>query len=319
MGSTEELERDAGEVVDTRRELVELAALDGGMQIAYDAFGDPGDPTLLLVMGLGMQMLGWDEDFCELLAAEGFRVIRFDNRDVGLSTKLREQGRPNGLAGAFGLGGGAPYVLADMAADAAGLLDHLEVDAAHVVGASMGGMIAQTLAARHRERVLSLCSIMSGPGGRRAATMPRMSVIGTLLSRPPREREAYATHVAKLFERIGSPDYETDMERLRRRALLSYDRCFHPAGAARQLAAIIASGDRTPEIRTITAPTLAIHGKADKLLPAAGSEALAEAIPAARLELFDGMGHDLPHQLWPRFVAAIAANAARAKPLPAGH
>lgn len=302
------------EIADSRRELVEYADLDGGIRIAYDTFGEPGQPTLLLVMGLGMQMLGWDEEFCELVAAEGFQVVRFDNRDVGLSSKHRGEGRPNVIAGALGIGNQSSYLLADMAADAAGLLDHIGVDSAHVVGASMGGMIAQTMAARHPARVLSLCSIMSGPGGRRAATMPRMSVIGTLLSKPPSERAAYAEHVAKLFQRIGSPDYEPDLERLRRRALMSYDRCFHPAGTARQLMAIMASGDRTSELRTITAPTLAIHGKADKLLPAAGSIAVVEAIPAARLALIDGMGHDLPHQLWPRYVRLIAENAARSKP-----
>ena len=300
-------------IEDTRRELVELAEAGRGIEIAYDAFGDPADPTLLLIMGLGMQMLGWEEELCELLVAEGFHVVRYDNRDVGLSSKQRGEGRPNVLAGALGLGNRSSYTIADMAADAAGLLEHLDAGAAHVVGASMGGMIAQTLAARHPERVLSLCSIMSGPGGRRVATMPRMSVIGTLLSRPPSEREAYAEHVAKLFGRIGSPGYEPDLERLRRRALLSYDRCFYPVGSARQLMAIIASGDRSAEIRTITAPTLAIHGKADRLLPAAGSEALVEAIAAARLELFEGMGHDLPPQLWPRFVHLIADNAGRSK------
>jgi pimeloyl-ACP methyl ester carboxylesterase len=300
--------------LDPRRELVRYAELPSGVRLAYDAFGDPEDPTLLLVMGLGMQMLGWDEEFCELLVDRGFHVVRYDNRDIGLSTKFHDAGRPNVVAGALGLGRKAPYLLSDLAADAVGLLDHLEVDSAHVVGASMGGMIAQTIAARNPERVRSLCSIMSSPGGRRAATMPRMSVIGTLLSRPPSEREAYAEHVAKLFERIGSPGFDHDPERLRRRALAQYDRCFYPVGAARQLMAIVASGDRTDEIRGITAPTLAIHGRDDKLLPAAGGEAVAAAIPAARFELIDGMGHDLPEQLWPRIVASIAENAGRAKP-----
>ena len=300
-------------VADARLEQVECAELEGGIRIAYDAFGDPADPTMLLIMGLGMQMLGWDEDFCELLVERGFHVVRYDNRDVGLSSKVRGEGRPNVLAGALGIGAKPPYVLADMAADAVGLLDHLDVATAHVTGASMGGMIAQTLAARHPERVSSLCSIMSGPGGRRLATMPRMSVIGTLLAKPPSEREAYASHVAKLFERIGSPGFPHDPERLRTRALRSYDRCFHPAGTARQLTAILGSGDRTVEVREITAPTLAIHGTGDRLLPPAGSEALVEAVPAARLELIEGMGHDIPVQLWPQITDLIAANAARAK------
>ena len=303
------------EPVDERLDRVEHADLGGGVRIAHETFGDPADPTMLLIMGLGMQMIGWDEDFCELLVDEGFHVVRYDNRDVGLSSKHPGPHPPNIVAGALGVRRRSSYLIADMAADAAGLLDHLGVEAAHVAGASMGGMIAQTLAARHPRRVLSLCSIMSGPGGRRVATMPRMSVIGTLLSRPPGDREGYAAHVASLFGRIGSPEYPPDLERLRRRALMSYDRCFDPAGTTRQLMAIIASGDRTGEIRRITAPTLAIHGKADRLLPSAGSEAVAAAIPAARLELIEGMGHDLPPQLWPRIVALIASNAARAKPL----
>ncbi len=296
-------------VEDLARERVALATLPSGIEIAYESFGDPADPTLLLIMGLGMQMLGWDEEFCEMLAERGFRVIRFDNRDVGLSSKVG-RGAPNPLAGMVGLRS-ADYRLSHMADDAAGLIDHLEVEGAHLVGASMGGMIAQTLAARHPDHALSLCSIMSGPGGRALATMPRMSVIGTLLARPPSEREAYAEHVAALFERIGSPGFEHDHERMRRRALLSYDRCFHPAGAARQLMAIMASGNRTAEISTISCPTLVVHGLADKLLPAAGGRAVARAIAGARLELIEGMGHDLPAELWPRLADLIAANPAR--------
>jgi len=301
-------------LVDARLERVEIAELPGGVRIAYDEFGDRSDPTMLLVMGLGMQMLGWHEDFCEMLAERGFHVVRFDNRDVGLSSKHRGERRPNVIAGALGLSAGNSYDLTDMAGDAAGLLDHLGVEQAHVTGASMGGMIAQTLAFRHRERVLSLCSIMSSPGGRRVATMPRMSVLGALLSKPPREREAYAEHVAKTFEKIGSPGFEIDEQRLRERTLLAYDRCFCPAGTARQLAAIVASGDRTRDLASITAPTLVLHGTEDKLLPRAGGIATAEAIPAARLELIEGMGHDLPVELWPRFADLIAENAARAKP-----
>jgi len=297
---------------DRARTRVELAGVGRGIELAYERFGDPDDPTVLLIMGLGMQMLGWDEEFCELVAARGFQVIRFDNRDVGLSTKVGG-GRPNVLIGALGRHDSAPYRLADLADDTAGLIDHLEVERAHLVGASMGGMIAQTVAARHPDTALSLTSIMSSPGGRRVATMPRMSVIGTLLSRPPSEREAYASHVAAMFGRIGSPGFEHDTDRLRNRALLSYDRCHYPVGTARQLMAIIASGDRTEELRQIACPTMAIHGRADKLLPAAGSRAVADAVPGARLELIDGMGHDLPVELWPRFADLIAANAARAQ------
>ena len=300
-------------VEDTTRDRVEFADLGNGVEIAYESFGDPSDPTILLIMGLGMQMLGWDEEFCELLVARGFRVVRYDNRDIGLSTKVGG-GPPNVLAGAIGLTRSSRYTLSEMALDAVGLLDHLGVDRAHLVGVSMGGMIAQTLAARHSDRVASLCSMLSGPGGRRRSVMPRMSVIGILLARPPVERNAYAAHVAKIFTRIGSPGYPADFERLRERALLMYDRSYYPTGSARQLMAIMASGDRTAELREIRCPTLVIHGKADKLIPSSAGEEVARAIPAARLELIEGMGHDLPAALWPRLVRSIADNAARAKP-----
>ena len=304
-------------IEDTARERVEIADLGNGIEIAYESFGHRSDPTVLLIMGLGMQMLGWDEGFCELLVADGYHVVRFDNRDIGLSTKIGG-GPPNVIAGAFGLTGSARYTVREMAADAGGLLDHLEVERAHLVGASMGGMIAQSLAAHRPERVASLCSIMSGPGGRRPSQMPRPSVIGTLLIRPPSEREAYAAHVAKIFTRIGSPGYEPDFERLRERALIMYDRCFYPTGAARQLMAIMASGDRTSELHEVGCPTLVIHGRADKLMPASAGQAVARAIPAARIELIEGMGHDLPPELWPHFTRSIGDNAARAKPEPAG-
>jgi len=300
-------------VEDRTRERVRIADTGGGIGIAYESFGSPSDPTLLLVMGLGMQMLAWDEEFCERLVDRGFRVVRFDNRDTGLSTKVGG-GSPNVLAGALGLTGSSRYTLADMAGDTVALLDRLEVERAHVVGASMGGMIAQTLAARHGNRVLSLCSIMSGPGGRHPSMMPRPGMIGALLARPPREREAYADFVARLFARIGSPAYPTDYERLRERSLLMYDRCYYPAGTARQLMAIMASGDRSAELHRIGCPTLVIHGREDRLMPPSAGEAVARGIAGARIELLDGMGHDLPRELWPRITDSIVDNAARARP-----
>ncbi len=300
-------------VEDTTRDRVRFADTGGGIELAYESFGDPDDPTILLVMGLGMQMLAWDEGFCQLLVDRGYRVIRYDNRDIGLSTKVGG-GPPNIIAGAFGLTGSARYTLRDMSQDAVGLLDHLEVERAHVVGASMGGMIAQTLSAQHPDRVLSLCSIMSSAGGRKPGVMPRMSVIGTLLAKPPSEREAYASHVAKIFTRIGSTGYEPDYEQLRERSLLMYDRSFYPTGGARQLMAIMASGDRSRELRDIHCPTLVIHGLADKLIPAGAGEAVARAIPGARFEPIEGMGHDLPKALWPRITGSITHNAERAKP-----
>ena len=302
-------------VEDTTRARVRTADVGGGIELAYETFGDPTDPTILLVMGLGMQMLAWDEDFCEQIVGRGYHVVRFDNRDIGLSTKVGG-GPPNVIAGALGLTGSARYTLTEMAADAAGLLDRLGVDRAHLVGASMGGMIAQTLAARHPERVASLCSIMSGPGGRRPSVMPRLGVMGTLLAKPPQEREAYAAHVARLFTRIGSPGYPADYEALRERSLLMYDRSYYPTGTARQLMAIMASGDRTAELSRIQCPTLVIHGKADRLMPASAGKTVAAAIPGARIELIEGMGHDLPRPLWPRITRSIADNAARAKPAP---
>jgi pimeloyl-ACP methyl ester carboxylesterase len=300
-------------VEDRTRDRVEIADVGGGIGIAYEGFGDPSDPTVLLVMGLGMQMLAWDEEFCERLVGRGFYVVRFDNRDIGLSTKVGG-GPPNVLAGALGLTGSSRYTLSEMAGDAAALLDRLEVERAHVVGVSMGGMIGQSLAARHGDRVLSLCSIMSGPGGRRPSMMPRLGVIGTLLARPPREREAYADFVARLFARIGSPAFPPDRERLRERSLLMYDRCFYPTGTARQLMAIMASGDRAAELRRIACPTLVIHGREDKLVPPSAGKAVAREIAGARIELIEGMGHDLPRELWPRITDAIADNAARARP-----
>jgi len=304
-------------VEDTARGRVRTADVGGGIELAYETFGDPADPTLVLVMGLGMQMLAWDERFCEQLVLRGFHVVRFDNRDIGLSTKVGG-GMPNVIAGAFGVTGSARYTLADMAADTAGLLDALGVDRAHVVGASLGGMIGQTLAARHPDRVASLCSMLSSPGGRRPSVMPRLSVLGTLLAKPPREREAYATHVAKVFRRVGSPDYEADLDELRERSLQMYDRGFYPVGTARQLMAAVVSGDRTAELRRIECPTLVIHGKADKLIPPSAGIAVAHTIRGARLELIEGMGHDLPKALWPRFTRSIADNAARARPQAAG-
>jgi pimeloyl-ACP methyl ester carboxylesterase len=300
-------------VEDRTRERVRIADVGGGIGIAYESFGDPSDPTVLLVMGLGMQMLAWDEEFCERLVSRGFRVVRFDNRDIGLSSKVGG-GTPKVLAGALGLTGSSRYTLTDMAGDAAALLDRLEVERAHVVGVSMGGMIGQTLAARHADRILSLCSIMSGPGGRRPSVMPRLSVIGALLARPPQERDAYADFVARLFTRIGSPAFPPDHERLRERSLLMYDRCYYPTGTARQLMAIMASGDRSAELRRIACPTLVIHGREDKLMPPSAGEAVARGVAGARIELIEGMGHDLPRELWPRITDAIAANAARAQP-----
>jgi pimeloyl-ACP methyl ester carboxylesterase len=282
-----------------------------GIELCYDDFGDPEADTILLVMGLGMQMLAWEDAFCEQLAMRGFHVVRFDNRDVGLSSKIG--GRVNVPAGMLGLTGSAVYTLDDMGADTLGLIDHLELERAHLVGVSMGGMISQKVAAQHPDRVASLCSIMSSSGRRRLSTTPRMDALRLLVRSPATTREDYVDSAAAMFSVIASPDFPPDVEALRDRAGRSWDRSFHPSGVARQLMAVLASGDRTKELRGIEAPTQVIHGLADRLIPVQGGRDTANAIPGARLELIAGMGHDLPTQLWPRVIALITANVERAR------
>lgn len=283
----------------------------GDVELCYETFGDSERPALLLVMGLGTQMIAWHEDFCRTLADRGFFVIRYDNRDVGRSThfdgaptpSLREllTRRPRRLA----------YTLADMAADGAGLLDELGTGAAHVVGASMGGMIAQLLAARHPDRVRSLVSIMSSTGSRWSG-QPALRVYPYFMRRPPAGRDPYVEGTVRLFGLVGSPGFERDEPALRELAGLSYDRGVDAAGTARQLGAIIASGSRVADLRRITAPTLVVHGTADRLVAPSGARATARAIPGARLLLISGMGHDLPRGAWPRIVDGIVENADRA-------
>ena len=281
-----------------------------GIELCYQEMGDPDGEPLLLVMGLATQMIAWSEEFCALLAERGFRVVRFDNRDIGRSTKLRAAGTPNLLAMMSGRGT-PPYLLSDMAADTVGLMDHLGIDSAHLVGASMGGMIVQSTAIDHPDRVRSLTSIMSTTGSRRVGH-PSYKTFGLLLGRPPREREAAIERVVKTFKVIGSPGYPFEEERVREIAARSFDRGHSEAGIARQLHAITASGDRTPGLRKLELPALVIHGKNDVLVNPSGGRATAKAIPGARLKMVDGMGHDLPRALWPEFVEEIAAVAARA-------
>jgi pimeloyl-ACP methyl ester carboxylesterase len=257
-------------------------------------------------------MIAWDDAFCGMLAERGFRVVRFDNRDIGRSTKLRAAGVPNPLEMMVGRRGSAPYLLSDMAADAVGLMDHLGIEAAHLVGASMGGMIVQTAAIEHAERVRSLTSIMSSTGSRRVGH-PSYKTFGLLLGKPPREREAAIERVVKTFKVIGSPGYPFEEERVRQVAGRSFDRGHSQAGIARQLHAITASGDRTPGLRRLEIPAAVIHGKNDVLVNPSGGRATAKAIPGARLKMIDGMGHDMPRELWTTFVEEIAANAARAR------
>ncbi len=281
----------------------------GDIRICYQEMGDPAGEPLLLVMGLGMQLIAWDERFCDLLGDRGFRVIRFDNRDVGLSTAI-EAPLPSRAALLAGTRRGLAYTLEDMSDDAAGLLAELGIESAHVVGASMGGMIAQVLGYRHPRRVRSLGLIMTGPGKRRLA-MPRIRVLSMLLADAPTEREPFAEHVLRIFRLIGSPAYATPEERVRELALASYDRARNPTGFIRQLHAINASGDRTRKLRTVRAPTVVIHGAADPLVRPISGRALARAIPGADLVLLSGMGHDLPPQLWPRISCELVENTRR--------
>jgi pimeloyl-ACP methyl ester carboxylesterase len=290
--------------------VAEQLARVGEVELCYETFGDRADPAMLLVMGLGTQMLGWHEELCEQLAGRGFHVIRFDNRDIGRSSRVSHVRPPTLLELLRHDRRTAGYSLSDMADDAVGLLDHLGIERAHVVGASMGGMIAQIVAIRHPERVLSLVSIMANTGGRWSG-QPALAVLPTFLRAAPRDREGYADHMVKLYGAIGSRGLTVDRDDIRRAALAAYDRGVDRAGPARQLAAIVAERDRTPQLRRLRVPTLVIHGTADRLVRPSGGRHTARAIPGARLLTIEGMGHDLPRGAWPRIVDAIEDNAAR--------
>ena len=291
--------------------MAEQMASVNGIELCYETFGDRDRPALLLIMGLGGQLIWWDDEFCNALVERGFHVIRYDNRDGGRSTIFRDSPTPKPWQLLRSDPRAAAYSLEDMADDAAALLDHLGVEAAHVVGVSMGGMIAQTLAIRHAQRVLSLASIMSTTGDR-GVGRARWRLYPALLRPLPRRRERYIKGFVRLFNLIGSRRYPPDVERVSDLAGRSFDRGFHPAGTARQLAAIATAPDRTPMLRDVRAPAVVIHGTDDRLVAPSGGEATAEAIPGARLVLIPGMGHDMPPEIWPRLVDAITENAARA-------
>jgi pimeloyl-ACP methyl ester carboxylesterase len=290
--------------------VTEQRAQVGSVELVYETIGDPVDAPLLLVMGLGMQLIHWDRELCELLAARGFHVIRFDNRDAGLSTKIRGP-VPNVMRLMAGMPARVPYLLHDMAGDTFGLLDRLGIERAHVAGVSMGGMIGQTMAIERPERVLSLASMLSSTGDRRGGT-PKLRVWSLMMRRAPQDRDAYIRYFVKVFRMIGSPAYRVDEERLRERAAETYDRAHYPPGTARQLAAIMASGSRTAALQQLEVPTLVIHGESDPLIPLRAGLATARAIPESELITVPGMGHDMPQELWPTFVDAIAKNAERA-------
>ena len=283
------------------------------VELAYESFGGEGDPTIVLVMGLATQMLGWPDGFCEQLAAQGFRVVRFDNRDIGLSTHLDDAGVPD-LSPLFA---GrpiteTPYTLADMADDTVALFDVLGVDRVHLVGASMGGMIAQEVALRHPRRLISLTSIFSTVAPH--IGKPTAAATAALFLPPPTTEEEAGRRAIEVYRVIGSPGYLLDEEALSARAVEAFRRANDPAGVARQLAAIHASGDRTERLRSLTVPTLVLHGEDDPLVQVEGGIATSDAISGAHLVTFPGMGHDLPRPLWPELVEAITRHAATAGP-----
>jgi pimeloyl-ACP methyl ester carboxylesterase len=281
----------------------------GELELCYETFGASAAPPLLLVMGLASQMILWDDEFCEQLAAHGFWVIRFDNRDIGRSTIMRGARVPKRWQLLARSARGAAYSLDEMAADAVGLLDHLEVGAAHIVGASMGGMIAQLIAINHPDRVLSLVSIMSTTGNRRVGRPnPRLALM--MLRKVPRDREGYIKDHIETYRAIGSQGFEFEEEHKIERAGRCFDRGIYPAGSVRQMAAIMAAPDRTTVLGQVRVPTTVIHGDADPLVNVSGGRATAEAIPGAKLVILSGMGHDLPRELWPQIVDAIVQNAA---------
>ncbi|QPF71519.1 alpha/beta fold hydrolase [Roseateles sp. DAIF2] len=286
-----------------------------GITLEVEQHGPANGEPLLLIMGLGMQLVGWPDEFVEQLAAAGFRVIRFDNRDIGLSQGFDHLGVPHlglsSLLHLLHLPVRSAYSLADMAEDARGLLDALGIERAHVCGASMGGMIAQHLAARHPQRVKSLTLMMTSSGSRRLPG-PSMRVRSGLLARPPRDHAGLVAHSADFVRLIGSPAYPPPEGWIEARLDRAIRRSHRPRGLLRHLSAVAADADRTPLLSRIQAPTQVIHGSADPLVPVPAGRDLARRIPGARIDEIDGMGHDLPPGLWPRFVAGIGDAAARA-------
>jgi pimeloyl-ACP methyl ester carboxylesterase len=280
-----------------------------GIDIEYATDGDPADPPLLLVMGLGAQLITWPQGFVDGLCERGYFVIRFDNRDSGLSTKF--EGTPEITALFGGDTGSAPYRIEDMADDAAGILTEMGLSKVHVVGASLGGMITQALTIHHQNRFLSACSIMSTTGDRSVGA-PTGEAIAALLRPIATTREEAIEASLAGSKVIGSTAYPVDEEVLRTRAAAAYDRSYCPEGTARQLAAILASPDRTEGLHSVELPFLVLHGEADPLVTLSGGQATADAVPGAKLIVYPGMGHDLPEKLWAEITEAIAANAALA-------
>ena len=287
-----------------------------GIQIEYETFGNPSDRPLLLVMGLGGQLIQWDESICQDLVSRGHYVIRYDNRDTGLSTKFDQAYKPE-IIGTLGDvlnsdKSSVPYTIEDMADDGAGLLDALEIPCAHICGMSMGGMIAQTIALRHPSRVLSLTSIYSNTGNPKLP-QPKPEMLAALIAPPPVERADNIEHMLGVFKTIAGRGFPLDEEWTRSNMAACYDRCFYPQGMDRQLAAILAQNDRRAALASIKVPVLVIHGTDDPVVLVEGGKETAAAVPGARLILIEGMGHDLPHGgAWPQIVEAITAHTLKA-------
>lgn len=283
-----------------------------GIQIEYDTFGKRGNPPLLLIVGMAWQLIHWDETLCGQLARQGHYVIRFDNRDTGLSTKFTEAGIPHiGQiieAREKGEEIKPPYTIEDMAEDAVGLLDALGIEKAHICGISMGGMIAQTIALNHQQKILSLISIYSETGNL-ALPPPTPTAEKCLFTPPPMEREANITYTLDVWRTFSGTGFPLDEDWHRKIAALAYDRAFYPEGVARQLAAVLTQRNRKSELGSISVPTLVIHGADDPLVPVEGGKDTAEAIPGAELIIIEGMGHDLPHGgAWPQIIDAIVGH-----------
>jgi len=275
------------------------------IDIAYERLGDAHAPPILLIMGIGAQLIGWPDGFCDELVGHGLQLVRFDNRDVGQSTHLSTAASPNIAAALAGDLSSASYTLSDMAADSVGLLDALGLDSAHIVGASMGGFIAQTIAIEHPDRIRSLTSMMSTTGDR-SVGQPHAEAMRIFAGPPATSREEVVQRALTAFRIIGSPGFALDLEAIANRAGRAYDRAFDPLGMARQAVAVIASGDRTARLRSLDVPTLVIHGADDRLIDVSGGRATASTIPGAELVVIDGMGHDLPPAVWPQLAAKIA-------------
>lgn len=272
--------------------------------MAYQRFGNPALPPVFLIMGAGAQMINWPEGFCVELASRGLHLIRFDNRDAGLTTHFSDAPVPDFSAIQSGDFSTVTYTLSDMAADTVGLMDALGYDSVHLVGASMGGMIAQTIAIEYPQRVRSLTSIMSTTGDS-SVGQPDYSVLGNLGSPPYDDRQAYIDWQIKSRKAIGSPKYPLDEKYVAHIAGLAWDRDHDPLGMMRQAVAVIKSGDRTEQLRSLKMPTLVIHGESDKMINISGGRAVAAAIPGAELVTFEGMGHELPRALWSEFATKI--------------